>query len=169
MTIVASLQLALGHWHIQTKHLTLGIADPVQRVGALLGEACVILHLAVSCVLIKTVIIAWRRLMRNLMVIFSELFWLRLVFCQLFWLMLVFCQLLRLVVVLRNLRIRILMMLMVDDELRTVLIVRRVRQSKGILTESWILVWIREEVAHARNVGDDPLGLTLADDDQEEE
>ena len=58
-------------------------------------------------------------------------------------------------------------MLMVDDELRTVLIVRRVRQGDGILTQSWRLV--REEVAHAGDVGDDPLGLALADDDQKEE
>ena len=58
-------------------------------------------------------------------------------------------------------------MLMVDDELRTVLIVRRVRQGDGILTQSWRLV--REEVAHARNVGDDPLGLGLGQKDQQEE
>merc|ERR1740116_424839 len=102
---------------------------------------------------------AWRR---RLMVVFNYLFRLMVVFSvllrqmvvisvllrqmvifRLFRLMVVFSLLLRLV--LRNLRIRILML--VADDLRnlemlgmTVQMVRMVRQGDGILTQSWGLV-----------------------------
>jgi len=92
------------------------------------------------------------------------------VFNCLFRLMVVFSLLLRLRLVLRNLRIRILML--VDDDLRnlemlrmTVQMVRMVRQGDGILTQSRGLVR-GEEVTHPGDVGDERLGL--ADEDQED-
>ena len=81
---VSSLQLTLRSRHLETDHLAPVIADPVQGVSAVLDCGDVVLNLPISFVLINTVFMAWRSVLRNLLLVGS--LWIGVLMLMMAWL-----------------------------------------------------------------------------------